>query len=188
MKILTILGSPRKKGNTAIILKEFEALASVKHTVERINITDVEVRGCLGCDHCQKSMDKPGCRQRDDAVAIFERIQAVDVVVYASPVYVWGFTAQLKALLDRHYCLVKWANGEKASVLLQGKPAMLLLTCGGDRPSNADLVQAAFEREIDYLQATNLGTFVAENCTTPRELGQRAHQIANEMIWAIPAK
>ena len=51
----------------------------------------------------------------------------------------------------------KLANGEKAGFLLQGKPAMLLLTCGGDRPSNADLVQAAFEREMDYLQAANLG-------------------------------
>jgi len=125
MHILTILGSPRKHGNTAAVLAQFENLASAQHTIERINITDWTVRGCLGCNTCQRTLDEPGCCQRDDGVALLERILAADLVVYASPVYSWGLTAQLKALFDRHYCLVKWDANEKA--LMEGRRAMLLV-------------------------------------------------------------
>ena len=57
MKILTILGSPRRKGNTAAVLAKFEEMAKGEHSVDRINIVDYDVRGCLGCDFV---LQKPG--------------------------------------------------------------------------------------------------------------------------------
>lgn len=183
MHILTILGSPRRRGNTAAVLAQFETLAAGQHTLERINITDWKVNGCLGCEACQRTLDEPGCRQHDDGVVLLERILAADLVVYASPVYAWSISAQLKALFDRHYCLVKWSAGEKA--LMEGKRAMLLVTCGGSAEENADLVQPMFERQMACMKTAVVGQFVVDNCSTPEELGERAVETARKMLEKV---
>ncbi|MCX6032075.1 MAG: NAD(P)H-dependent oxidoreductase [Chloroflexi bacterium] len=185
MKIVTILGSPRKRGNTAAVLQAFEALVSIEHQVERINITDYHVAGCRGCDHCFGELTEPGCLQKDDAVRLLARILAADVVVYACPVYCWSFPAQLKALLDRHYCLVKWQDGEVAAALMTGKRVALLVTCGGEADDNADLIQVMFDREIAYVRGVVVGKYVVANCTTPAELGERAAATARRMVREI---
>jgi len=71
MKIITILGSPRKKGNTAKVLSMFEDKVKKNHEVEHINITQYKVDGCLGCYKCKEKKDEPGCVQKDDALTIF---------------------------------------------------------------------------------------------------------------------
>jgi multimeric flavodoxin WrbA len=190
MKIVTILGSPRKRGNTAAVLRTFEELIAPEHEVERINITDYRVEGCRGCDVCQDSacqgrLDEPGCPQKDDAVRLLERILAADAVVYACPVYCWSFPAQLKALMDRHYCLVKWQAGEVAAALMAGKRTALLVTCGGDAADNADLIQVMFEREMAYVRGQIVGQYIVANCTTPAELGERRVETAERMARDI---
>lgn len=128
MKIATILGSPRKNGNTERALGLFENRVADRHEIYRINIISYDVSGCLGCQSCQKVADRPGCVQRDDGVSILERIMNADLAVYATPLYCWSFSSQMKALIDRHYCM---ASRDKA--LLEGKSAALLVTCGGGR-------------------------------------------------------
>lgn len=188
MRIITVLGSPRKRGNTAAVLEAFERLASQKqHSIERVNAVDCTVRGCLGCDTCFETLDEPGCAQEDDAAWILEHILAANLVVYASPVYAWGFTAQLKPLIDRHYCLVKWHGDEVASALMAGKRAALLTTCGGDAAGNADLLEAAFRRLLAYLQSQPAGIYVLDNCSSrpdgPGAAGEAlARRMASELL------
>lgn len=184
MKITTILGSPRKRGNTAAVLKQFEDCVPAPHQVERINITDYTVKGCLGCDVCQRKRDEPGCAQKDDAVALLNRLLASDVVVYATPLYCWDFSAQLKALVDRQYCLVKW-KVEGSPSLFAGKRVALLVTCGSGIENNADVIQTIFDREAEYTGCTVLGKFIVPNCTEPAELGDRAEKTAREMVRCI---
>jgi multimeric flavodoxin WrbA len=74
MKIITILGSPRKKGNTAKVFSIFEDKVEKKHEVERININQYKVGGCLECYKCKEKKDEPGCVQKDDALTIFEKM------------------------------------------------------------------------------------------------------------------
>ncbi|MBN2536523.1 MAG: flavodoxin family protein [Spirochaetales bacterium] len=181
MIITTLLGSPRKKGNTATILTAFEKLIPSHHTVNRLNIPARGVNGCLGCDACQKATDIPGCVQKDDIGEMLTSIFHSDVVVYASPVYVWDFTAQMKALIDRHYCFVKWKNNSKAHCLLEGKPTLLLTTCGGDADTNTDLIREIFKREMDYLHCRIIGAYCVPNCTTPPAPGKAAQQTARLM-------
>lgn len=182
MKILTLLGSPRKNGNTATVLNSFEELARNHFQVERIHVPDATIRGCLGCDACQKKLNEPGCVQKDDAAQIFTQMLAADIIVYASPVYAWDFTAQMKALLDRHYCLVKWNTGSESLSLLEGKRAMLLCTCGGVKENNADLIQVIFEREMNYVHGKVIGSYILGNCTTPKQLGETAQETARQML------
>jgi multimeric flavodoxin WrbA len=182
MTILTILGSPRKRGNTATVLKEFEALARPHATLRRINIIDANVAGCRGCNACQRVLDRPACVQKDDANHILTRIIAADLVVYAAPVYVWDFPAQMKALMDRHYCLAKNTSIPEPTYLLKDKPTVLLTTCGGTAEENADLLRIIFRREMSYLHGRVVGEFVLPSCTLPSELGRRPHEMARHMI------
>ena len=185
MKILTILGSPKKHGNTATVLKQFEDLVAPAHQVERINITDYNINGCLGCNVCQDNMDEPGCVQKDDALEILNRILAADVVVYATPLYAWSFSAQMKTLLDRHYCLVKSKDHQIIHTLGAGKPTALLVTCAGPVEQNADLIQEIFDRMMAYCSCHVIGKYVVPFCTTPDELGAKGATFAREMARDI---
>ncbi len=182
MQILTLLGSPRKHGNTDGVLRRFEVLAAgLGHAVTRMNILDYDVAGCLGCDNCQGGLADFGCVQSDDAEEILGQIRAADLAVYAAPVYCWNVPAQFKALIDRHYCTVKWEAGEVVARLLEGKRCALLLTCGGDATSNADLTLPMFERQMEYIGGITAGMYVLDNCTSPVEDASRAEVLAQQM-------
>ena len=186
MQVVTILGSPRKNGNTAKVLELFENLMTQQgNQVDRINIVDYEVKGCLGCQTCKKARYGPGCVQQDDAVKIFERIMASDAVIFASPLYTYSFPAQMKALIDRQNCLVTEYGTSEYTYLLQGKRAALLVTCGGPVEENADLIQEAFDRESRYQQMDVFGMYVVPHCTTPDALGDKALETAKQMAEDI---
>jgi multimeric flavodoxin WrbA len=185
MEIITLLGSPRKKGNTATILTAFEQRILPPHTVKRITLVDYELRGCLGDDSCQKKMDRPGCVQKDDVSRILEQMLAADVLVYASPLYCWDFTAQMKMLFDRHYCLMKWRGDKVAKSFLEGKKALLLVTCGGEIEDNADVIQVVFQRQMDCLGCEVVGKYIVTNCGMPKELGSKVEETAGEMMEGV---
>ena len=84
------------KENTAKVLSMFEDKVEKNHEVERINITQYKVGGCLGCYKCKEKKSEPGCVQKDDALTIFEKMIQADAIVYASPLYCWSFTSQIK--------------------------------------------------------------------------------------------
>lgn len=181
MKVMTILGSPKKKGNTAAALGMFEEIVGKEHEIDRVNISDCDVRGCLGCYACQKTSDEPGCIQKDDVGDILERIMDADAVVYATPLYDWSFSAQIKALLDRHLCLVTGYYTPEYKSLIDGKKVALLVTCGGPVENNADLIQQIFDRMSDFLKGDVVGKYIVTGCTTPAEMGDNAKEIAKQM-------
>lgn len=185
LRVTTILGSPRKRGHTAAVLHACEELLAATCAVERIDVVDYHVDGCLGCDSCFEVLDEPGCAQRDDGPVLLRRLLAADVVVYASPVYNWGFPAPMKALLDRHYCLVKWRGSEIVRALMAGKPAALLATCGGPVEDNVDLMQQAFDREADYLRVRVVGHYVLGECTMAAARGEPGAQLAAQLARDI---
>ena len=100
MKVLAINGSPRKKGNTQILIDAAaQELRKASIKVELVSLADHEVKPCDACEKCYK---KPwGCPIKDDAVAILKKMVAADGFLIGSPVYCGGVTAQLKALFDR---------------------------------------------------------------------------------------
>ena len=186
MQVTTVLGSPRKNGNTARVLELFEDLmAQQGYEVDRIDIVDYEVNGCLGCQACQKVRHEPGCKQQDDAVRIFECMMASDAVMYAVPLYTYGFPAQMKALVDRQYCLVTGYGSPEYTPLLGGKRIGLLVTCSGPVEENADLIQEVFDRESRYQAWDVIGKYVVPFCTTPDALGDRAMETAKQMVVDI---
>ncbi len=188
MKIATILGSPRKHGNTASVLGRFEALVGRDHEVDRIDVTSYKVNGCLGCGKCRSVRDEPGCVQKDDAVSLFVRMMRADAVVYATPLYCWDFTAQMKALIDRHFCLVKAYGTPDYKSLLGGKRVVLLVTCDGGVEENADVIQVVFDRVSDYAQCETVGKYVVHSCSAPGVLESAGAAVAKKMAADIAGR
>jgi len=187
MKVTTILGSPKKDGNTAKVLGLFEELISQDHEVARIDIATSNIKGCLGCHACQQAPDEPGCVQKDDVLPIFEQMMGSDAVVYASPLYCWSFTSQMKAFIDRHFCLVTGYGTSDYKSLLEGKHTALLVTCGGPVENNADLIQAIFDRINNFGQCNVIGNYVVPFCSTPDSIGDEALEIVKKMAGDIIA-
>ena len=171
MRIMTILGSPRRHGNTAKVLGWIEEqFRADSHEVDQVHILDQSVRGCGECMACKKGRTEL-CSIEDDANRLFRRMVKADLLLFAAPVFCWGFPAQLKALLDRMFCLMDF-NGERTDVpRLHGKPIALLLTGGGEEADNADMVLRGFGHLVEYLKARPAGNLFVPGCTQPEVIG-----------------
>ena len=101
MNILILSGSPRKDGNTELMAEAFAKGAAAHHHVEIVSIRDYKVNPCLGCNTCFKTDGI--CAQKDDMAIIYEKMNQADMLVIASPVYFYGISAQLKAVIDRFH-------------------------------------------------------------------------------------
>ena len=181
MRIATIMGSPRRAGNTATVLRAFET-AAIQHEIRRINVMDYAIQGCQGCDACQKKVNIPGCKLNDDFEEILNQLAISDLVIYAAPVYVWDFPARMKALMERHYCLVKWKGQKSPVYLFENKRTALVATCGGAIRSNTDLIKEIYKREMDYLHCRALGTYFCSEGKTKKQMTHKATLLATRMI------
>lgn len=182
MKVITILGSPKKKGKTAQALDLFETNFRAKgHEVERIILVAYQMKGCVGCYSCMNKNDAPNCVLKDDAVSIFEKIILADVVVYASPIYCFDFTSQFKTFVDRHWCLTQNFGTPYASSNIEGKKVALLITCMGTAEENADLAQEIFDRSMKgVLKCSIVGKYVIPLSETP-DFKDRAKTIIEQL-------
>ena len=123
MKILGILGSTRKGGNTEtlldVALQEAEQMGS---PTSRITLRDKVIAPCDGCQGCAKTGE---CVIRDDMQEVYKEIREADGVIWASPVYFWAMSGLTKNALDRTYALL-FPKLQQA-----GKIAVLVLVAGG---------------------------------------------------------
>jgi len=188
MHIVTILGSPRRKGNTALVLGWIEErIRAMGHKVERINIIDYHVGGCLECKACKRGGVEL-CGLTDEANDLFRRMVAADLVLFAAPVFCWGFPAQIKGLIDRLYCLMDFEGRRTDAPRLYGKPLALLLTAGGERIDNADLVFRGFQHIISLLFARPAGELLISDCSEPDKIGDKAKQQAIAFAESLVGK
>jgi multimeric flavodoxin WrbA len=102
MKALAINGSPRKGGNTEILLRKvLEPLAAAGHKTEYVQVGGTRIRGCTACGACGRLKNKR-CVIEDDIFNLaFAKMLEADAIVIGSPVYFADVTAETKALIDR---------------------------------------------------------------------------------------
>jgi multimeric flavodoxin WrbA len=99
MKILGISGSPRKDGTTVTMINEaLQAAAADGAEVELFSVAGKNIKGCEGCWSCTKTGK---CKIKDDVTGLFEKMLEADGIIFGSPVYFYGMTAQAKAIIDR---------------------------------------------------------------------------------------
>ena len=98
-KVLVISTSLRARSNSDILTERLIAGArDAWHEVEHISLKGKEIRFCIGCLACQKTQK---CVQKDDAVEIAEKVKNADTLVFATPIYYYEMSGQMKTLLDR---------------------------------------------------------------------------------------
>jgi multimeric flavodoxin WrbA len=106
MKVLGILGSPRKGGNTEILLKAFlEGATAGGAEVEEIRLRELKISPCMEIYHCFK---EGTCPIKDDMLGLYDKLLEAEVVVLASPIFFYSVSAQAKAMIDRTQAL--WAR------------------------------------------------------------------------------
>lgn len=99
MNILIFNGSPRKGGNTDILIDKInQGIEDQGYTAETITIPKLDIHPCIGCGNCEKTGD---CIFKDDMVELYEKIGKANRVIICSPIYFYGVTAQAKLFIDR---------------------------------------------------------------------------------------
>ncbi len=117
MKIAILNGSP-KVGNTSAMVAAFaEGAREAGHEVEILHVGKLKINGCLGCEYCH-GKGEGKCIQKDDMEKVMPAYLDADMLVYASPIYYFGLTAQIAAAMQRIYAVGKPAKASKAALLL----------------------------------------------------------------------
>jgi NAD(P)H-dependent FMN reductase len=171
MNVVILEGSARKKGNTDRVLTWVEEeLQTLGHDVERIYLHSKNLKGCMGCGKCKEKPEPTGCIQKDDMPQIMEKVVGSQLTIFSSPLYFWGFSAQIKAVIDRTYSLYTNANQPDHASLVDGQRQALVATGAGGFDDNAEGMIDAFKRMQKYHKAVNAGTLFIGSCTTPDEM------------------
>lgn len=133
MKVLGIAASPRRKGNSELLLdKVLEGASSSGAKTEKIVLNRLAIRPCQGCGRCRKN---GLCYIKDDMQPIYKKLQDADALVVASPVYFGSITAQLKIIIDR--CQSVWVKNPLLKNKRQKeklKKGIFISVSGGNNP------------------------------------------------------
>lgn len=125
---IAVVGSPRKGKNTELLVNYIiEGLNEKNIQVDKFLLGSTNISTRTGCEYCIKSGT---CIIQDDITKIIEKMKEADGYIFASPSYNYNVTAQMKALLDRTFCLNDYSNGWK-SRLTSNKKAIVVGVCKG---------------------------------------------------------
>jgi multimeric flavodoxin WrbA len=166
-KILGLVGSPRKNGNTHVLVSTIlDAAAEAGAQTEPLLLGDLRIRECDGCHACWSG--KP-CTKNDDMNDVYPRIAASDVIVFGTPVYWYGPTALMKAFIDR----LVYFNCPENRPQIAGKTAAIAVPFEENDLGGAELLVTFFEKCFDYLQLKTVGAILASGVTRKGEVRDR---------------
>jgi multimeric flavodoxin WrbA len=138
VRVLGVVGSPRRQGNTEILVDEVLAGAQAAGAqTEKVILTELKIAPCQGCDTCQTTGK---CAQQDDMPALLDKMARSQVWVLGTPIYWWGPTAQFKAFMDRWY-------GAKEETF-KGRQVILVIPMGAGDVTPAQYTLGMFETAL----------------------------------------
>lgn len=147
-KIVILIGSMRKGGNTQLLAQAFADGAEKRNDVEIISVADYKVNPCIGCNSCF-TRENNRCFQEDDMVQIYDKLKTADIVVIASPVYFYGISAKLKAIIDRlHTPMRNEFPIKKLGLLLVGAATL---------PNLFDAIKVQYQLVLDFFHLEDIG-------------------------------
>ena len=177
MKIVVLTGSPRKNGNSAYLAEQFIKGAEENgHDVFRFDCAFKQVEPCRACNRC--GMDGP-CIFNDDFQELRSHLIDADMVVFATPMYYFGISAQMKRVIDRFYAI----NGQIKGV---SKKAVFLMTYADTSRKEAKPMLVHYHTLMDYLGWTSVGEVVASGVWTAgsvrnTDYPQQAYQLGKSL-------
>lgn len=158
MKIVVLQGSPNKNGSTSILTEHFcNGARSVGHTVDVFDIAHMNIKPCTGCVHC--GYEGP-CVTNDDNSVIRESILGADMVVFATPLYYYGMSAQLKTVIDR-FCAYN------SSITRKHMKSALLTVAWNSSDWTFEALESHYKTLVRYLQFKDMGMVLGYGCGSP---------------------
>lgn len=168
-QVLGIVGSPRRKGNTDLLVDEvLEGAKDVGGATSKVILDVLDIRPCKGCFACSET---GVCVQDDDMKELVEQMKASQVWVLGTPIYWWGPSAQFKAFLDR------WVSISREH--FRGKRVVLAIPMGGGSESYAQHTVGMLRDVFDYLGIDHVATILAPGFGKRGEV-KTAHTILEE--------
>ncbi len=182
-KILVFMGSPRRKGNSAILAGQVAAGAEAAGAeVESFFLHGMKVQPCDACETCREKTDTD-CILDDDMKNIFPKLRQADGIVIASPIYWFTVSAQTKLFMDRWYAL-----GGPEGYALKGKKFGIVLTYADEDPFTSGAVNAlrTFQDALNFIEAEIVGmvygsAWEAGKIKDNREVMEKAYQLGKSM-------
>jgi multimeric flavodoxin WrbA len=153
--IMVVVGSPRKKGNSATLAAEVVQGAREEGAkVESVFLHRLDIRPCTACDSCRRKLSKD-CVIQDDMRRLYPKLMAADAIVIASPIYWFTVSAQTKLFMDRWYAL-----GGEGGYALAGKKFGVVLSYADADPFVSGAVNAlrTFQDVFNYLGCELVGS------------------------------
>lgn len=158
-KVLILLGSPRKNGNSCALSDGFaQGARDAGHQVETVFLGEKKIGHCIACDACRQTGK---CAIRDDMAELLQKMIDADVIVLASPVYFYSINGQLKDVIDRSY-----ARGAE----LVDKEFYYILTAADTNAAALDCAEGCLHGySICLTGAKEMGTLRATGLWQPGE-------------------
>ena len=193
-KVVAFNGSPRKDGNTSILIRHIlEELDNKGIETETLQLGGKKIRGCTACGKCFENRDRR-CVFDDDMVnTCIEKMSSADGIILGSPVYFFDVTPEMKALIDRAG-FVSFANGHLFKNKV-GNATVAVRRAGASRTADSMLhFILASEMIVSGLPAIGIGRDVGdvltdeEGIARAKSLGQTMAQLLNHLNrYPLPA-
>jgi len=156
MRVLGVVGSPRRGGNTDVLVDNvLKGARDAGATVEKVMLSDLQIAPCQACYSCE-TMGQ--CIHADDMEGLFEKLHASGVWVLGTPVYWWGPSAQMKAFMDRWFAKVR---GRDKRDILSGHSVVLAVPMGDTDPGTARHVVGMFEDSLRFVKSEVVDSVLA---------------------------
>lgn len=171
VKVTSFIGSPRKKGNTHILVSHFLNGAQSQGAKTDIGfLCDLQIKECDGCHACWNGKR---CSKNDDMLEQYRRIIESDIVVFGTPVYWFGPTAIMKAFIDRFV----YFNCPKNRSKIRGKPAVIIVPFEDENMETARLVTEFFKKSLAYLEMKLAGKILAPGVGDKGAISQKPEKL-----------
>ena len=158
MKITVLMGSHNKNGSTNILAENFKRGAEdAGHSVGIIDVTRMNIHPCSGCVACGY---EGLCVQKDDNEIVKSKLFSCDMVVFATPLYYYGMSAQLKTVVDRFCSYNSSLNSRHL------KSALLAVAWNSD-DWTFDALEVHYKTLVRYINFEDMGMVLGVGCGTP---------------------
>ncbi len=149
--VVILNGSPRRNGNTSALVKAFtQGAEGAGHQVTEFFLDGMDIHGCKGCFGGHSDRECP-CVQKDDMAQIYPAIRDCDVVVFATPLYYWNMSGQIRTAADRLFAL---EEGGENLLRGHGRGGVLLMAAEGNGFEDVTLY---YDHLMEHLRWKNLG-------------------------------
>ena len=166
-RVLGIVGSPRRYGNTHMLVEEVLRGATRVGTVTETRLLgDLDIRECDGCHSCWEGIE---CPKKDDMLTLYPKIIESDFLVLGTPVYWYGPTALMKLFIDR----LVYFNCPGNRQAIRGKRAVVVAPFEDTEEKTASLLVRFFEMSFRYLEMTLVDVLLFPGVTVRGEVQEK---------------